>query len=165
MMRRGQQVILTAFAVMALAACGGATNDTTTTIQAATTTSAGATTSTDNSTGGVSAACISGTQAMANAAAAYSGALSGQTDEEQLAGQLQAMAEAAPAEIRDEFRIYAEAMGQFLDGLAEVNFQPGVVPTQAQIEKLEELSEALEAEGVQEALEAIDAWFANNCRD
>lgn len=165
MMRRGQLVIFTAIAVIVLAACGGATNDTTTTSQASTTTSAGATTSTQDSTGGVSAACISGTQAMANAAAAYAGALGGQTDEEQLAGQLQAMAEAAPAEIRDEFRIYAQAMGQFLDGLAEVDFQPGVVPTQAQIEKLEELSEIMEAQNVQDAVEAIDDWFSNNCRD
>jgi hypothetical protein len=166
-----------------LAACGGggdAGDDTTTVTDAAevdTTTTAGASATTVEDTGdttddggGLSLNCIDATEAMAAAVNSYStglaGAFGGTIDDDSLqvaADQLQAMADAAPDEIKDDLEVIAEELGAFYAALAEIGFDGTGTPTQEQMDELAGLAESLNQEAFQEASDNIEAWFESNC--
>lgn len=120
--------------------------------------------------GGVSGICLDATTAMAAAVNSYAtglnGVTSGNLDEEGLqlaADQLEAMAEAAPQEIREDFRVVAKELGNFYEALAEIGIESGQTPTADQIAELSTLAEVIDEEAFNEASDAIDAWFEENC--
>jgi hypothetical protein len=119
---------------------------------------------------GVSAVCLEATQAMASAASAYgsglAGAAGGTLDEQSLqqaADQIQAMAAAAPDEIKDDFQIIADGLTQFYSALADMGFQPGSVPTEEQLTQLNQIFDSIDQTAFETASNNIEAWFNDNC--
>lgn len=172
-------VIIAAVASL-VGACGGSSSEDTTTTQSvaptteATTTTVVATTSEPDSEGGdlgaLSGVCLSATEDMSEAMAAYSeglaGLMTGSFDPEsleQVAGQLEAAAEAAPDEISDDFAVIADEMGSFYRALAAMDYEPGSMPTEEQAAQLAALAESMDQEALQDASENIAAWYEDNC--
>jgi hypothetical protein len=120
--------------------------------------------------GGITTVCLDATQAMAAAINAYTtglaGAMGGSLDDESLqlsAGQLQAMADAAPDEIKDDLEVIANELEAFYTALGEAGYEPGVAPTPEQIAQLSALAEVVDQEVFDEASDNINAWFEANC--
>lgn len=174
-------VLLFAFVVVSCGREAGG-DDTTTTqateVETTTTTAApedgeGDTSESDDagSLGNISTVCLEATQAMAEAASSYSTGLaeafSGTLDDEALqaaANQLQAMADAAPDEIKDDFRMIAGALAAFYTAFGEIGYQPGAAPTPEQAEQLAALAETFDNDAFDEASQNIEAWFEGNCQ-
>lgn len=187
---RGRMTVLSAMVLLTLAACGGGDGEATdTTLATETTTSAGAETpttetpatestdaeqpddsGTDDGVAGLSTVCIEATQAMGAAMSSYStglaGAMGGTLDGEELqevASQLEAMASAAPDEIRDDLQVIAEELGAFYTALAETGYTGTGTPTPDQIAQLESLADSIDQERFDAAADNVNAWFESNC--
>jgi hypothetical protein len=107
---------------------------------------------------------------MAEAASSYSTGLaeafSGTLDDESLqaaADQLQAMADAAPDEIKDDFKMIADAMAAFYSAFGEIGYEPGAAPTPEQAAQLAALAETFDNDAFNDASLNIEAWFEANC--
>lgn len=111
------------------------------------------------------AECSNAVAAWSSAAAAAGAAMSGGGDLESSLGQLQAFAEAAPEEIRDDLALVYQAYGEFLAAIEESGYDPasGALPTEEQVAALESASEALADADVQGASDRVSAWFQENC--
>ena len=175
------RVVVIGLVLLLVAACGGDGSDeegSTTTTQAEPDTTEAVATSEpgddsgegSDDSGVISGVCLEATQAMAAAISSYStglaGAMGGSLDDESLqqsAGQLQAMADAAPDEIRDDFEVIADELEAFYTALAESGYEPGATPTPEQMAQLSELSEVIDQEAFDEASDNIDVWFEANC--
>lgn len=182
---RNRNLLMCIVVAVTVGACGGeatddapaGTTETTAQAGAATSTTAVSTTSATvasgngSEEGGVaSAACIDATQAMAAAMSSYStgmmGVMSGNFDSESLelaAGQMEAMAGAAPEEIRDEMMVIATELGKFYEALAEIDYEAGAVPTPEQSEQLAALGDSIDQQAFDEAALAVELWFEENC--
>ncbi len=177
--------------LLVLSACGGGGDDAsppddggdaTTAAPAgdAGTTAAPADEATDSTTGGgnddggefnYSQICLDASQAMSAALNAYgtglAGAMTGSVDAAQLetaAGQLRAMADAAPDEIKDDLGALATELGKVYAAFAEADYQPGQVPTPEQLATLNAVMESVDQDAVETAGENVSAWFDQNCR-
>jgi hypothetical protein len=174
-------VALVVLAVL-FAACGGdddgAGGDTTTSTTAVTTTAGSSSGDNGDDGGGVDLAgaftgqCQEAVAGVAAAMSAYSsglaGAFTGQIDEDELqasADELRAMADGAPAELKNDLEVIANALGDFYSGLADIGIDVsgGAIPTPEQLNQLSELSESFDTEELQTATDNIDAWFEANC--
>jgi hypothetical protein len=92
--------------------------------------------------------------------------MGGNLDDESLqesAAQLQAMADAAPDEIKDDLDVIATELEGFYTALAESGYEPGSAPTPEQIAQLSALAEVIDQEAFDEASDNIDEWFEANC--
>lgn len=169
-------VVASLVALLAVSCGGGSTGEDTTTTQAAeaeTTTTSAAPEDTEGDTGDLSelsAVCLEATQAMAEAASSYSTGLAeaftGTLDDEALhaaADQLQAMADAAPDEIKDDFKMIADAMAAFYSAFGEIGYEPGAAPTPEQAAQLAALAETFDNDAFNDASLNIEAWFEDNC--
>lgn len=147
-----------------LVACGGAADDTTTTQPAATTAAPEATTTAPDDNGTPSAMCLQSSEAMAEAMESYGQAFTGDsTDFGLVAEQLDALAEAAPAEVRDDFQALAEELGAFYEAMADFDFTPGQTPTPEQLAAMQAAMEGVDEERLTAATESIEAWVEENC--
>ena len=115
-------------------------------------------------------ACIEATQAMSEAMNAYgtglTGAVTGDLDTaqlEQAAGQLRALAESSPDEIKDDFTIIADELGEFYTALAESGFQVGQTPSPEQLATLTAVMESVDQQAIETAANNVSAWFEDNC--
>lgn len=101
---------------------------------------------------------------MAAAVQAYAQAFAGATPGfEDIAGQLEAMADAGPAEIKDDFEVMAREVGGIYQALADIGLVLGATPTPEQIEQLNALSEQIDRDALDEAAANIEAWFEDHC--
>jgi hypothetical protein len=172
------RVIVVLLFAFVLVSCGdGGADDTTTTqsndVEETTTTTAAPEADDDDEGGsleGFSSTCLEATQGMAAAVSAYSSgmtqAFGGSLDEESLqlaADQLDAMAEAAPDEIKDDFAVIATELGVFYDALVEMGYEPGATPDADQLAELSALAETFNTDAFEEAGDNINAWFEENC--
>jgi hypothetical protein len=175
------RVLVACLVALLVVSCGGeGEGEDTTTTQAAdleTTTTTAASqegdadeTGDSGDLGDLSTVCLEATQAMAEAASSYSTGLaeafSGTLDDEALqvaADQLQAMADAAPDEIKDDFMMIADAMAAFYEAFGEMGYEPGAAPTPEQAEQLAQLAETFDNDAFNEASLNIEAWFEENC--
>jgi len=114
--------------------------------------------------------CLDATQAMAAAINSYTtgmaGAMGGSLDDESLqlaAGQLQAMADAAPEEIKDDLAVIAEELGVFYAALADIGYEAGGTPSPEQMAELSALAEVIDQESFQTASDNLNVWFEANC--
>jgi hypothetical protein len=124
----------------------------------------------DNGVSGLSTVCIEATQAMGAAMSSYStglaGVMGGTLDGEELqqvADQLEAMADAAPAEIQGDLQVIAEEIGAFYTALAETGYTGTGTPTPDQIAQLEGLADAIDQDRFDAAADNVNAWFESNC--
>ena len=167
-MKTGRRLSSLVAVVALLAACGGgAADDTTTTQPPATTTTPDTSTTEpddDNGTGGLSGQCLEYSDAMTEAMEKYGEAFTGEsTDFGVVADQLEALAQAAPEEIRDDFRIFAEELGAFYQAMSEFQFTPGATPTPEQMAAMQAALESVDEERLEAATTNIEAWVEENC--
>ena len=167
---RNFRLLGVALVMALLAACGDGSGDaTTTTAPQATTTAPDATTTTADDSGpdgGFSGRCAESTAAMEEAMEGYTQSFSptgGTTDFGLLKEQLEAAAEAAPAEIREDFQVLATELGKFYDVMDDFDYTPGQMPSQEQLLAMQAALESIDEEAVQTASKNLDDWFAENC--
>lgn len=170
-------VVVSLVSVLAVS-CGGDAGSADTTTPSEDITTTAATTPDDNGSAesgnggleGLSSTCLEAAQGMAAAIGAYSSgmaqAFGGSFDDESLqlsAEQLEAMAEAAPDEIKDDLNVIAEQLNAFYTALAESGYEPGTTPDADQIAELSALAESMDNEAFEAASDNINAWFEDNC--
>jgi hypothetical protein len=84
----------------------------------------------------------------------------GLTDE---AKGFQAMADAAPSEIRGDFKTFATAFNDYAQALAKAGFKPGTVPNAGQLAQMMKAVKAFSAPDLQTAEQHLAAWAQKNC--
>jgi hypothetical protein len=113
-----------------------------------------------------SAQCADAVAAWSSASSAATEALTGSSgDLNDTLAQLQAFAEAAPEEIRDDLTTVYDAYGQFLQAMEDSGYDPnsGDMPTADQLAAITTAGEALSAPEVAAASENVSNWFSENC--
>ena len=76
---------------------------------------------------------------------------------------LDAYADEAPEEIRDDFKVIAEAYGKIAEALERVDVSSGAQPDPEALAKLQALASELDQPRLEEANENITAWVNENC--
>lgn len=84
---------------------------------------------------------------------------------EELASSLEAWADDAPREIRDDVRVVSAAVASFYRVLQESGYDPssGKEPTASQAAAFAEAAESVDRSAVEEASESIGAYFEEHC--
>jgi hypothetical protein len=164
-------LILLVLGSLVLTACGGddggAGDEGGTTGDVAADTGADAGEDGDGDVGAIDAArCAEVTAAMAAAANAVPQAFSGGgADLEASVEQLEAFAEAAPEEIRDDLLTIAEGYAKVIQAFADADFDPtsGEAPPPEVIAALEEATQQIDSGEFQAAADRVNAWFEEEC--
>ncbi len=160
---------------LAVSGCGGGSKSSSGTTAAATTaapatteatTTAAATTAPATTTsGGTSIASAGNCRDFANLASqlgqAFSGAGGG--DIQKTKDFLQKIAAAAPADIKGDFQVIADAYGKIADALKGVDLSGGKVPPPDVIARLQALSSQIDQAKLTAAEQHIAAWVQKNC--
>ena len=76
---------------------------------------------------------------------------------------LQALAKAAPSEIRSDFQTFADAFHSYIQAIAKLKLKAGSVPTAAQIAQLTNAAKSLSTAKLQAAEQHLSAWAQKNC--
>ena len=100
------------------------------------------------------------------AAASVSQAFSATSDSDDVdatSDQFDEFAENAPAEIRDDLVILAEAYREYADVLADVNIEPGEAPDAEAIAALQAAIAAIDQAELTRASANVSAWTTENC--
>ena len=157
--------------VAMISGCGGSSNSAT---SAATTTSSGATASsapaaTTTSTAAPSFASAQNCLQLGGVGAKFAQALSatisgGHFDLHTAVNAYQAMANAAPSEIRPDLELIAQAFTSFATALSKAGYTPGNVPTASQISALQSAGQAFSQPQLRAAEQRISVWAQHNCR-
>ena len=87
----------------------------------------------------------------------------GETDLKKEADALNALADAAPSDIKGDFKTFAEAFKQFAKAYGDVKIKPGEVPSAAQLAKLAEASKSFNTAKLQQASQHLAAWGQSHC--
>ncbi|MGZ4409357.1 MAG: hypothetical protein ACXVY6_11280 [Gaiellaceae bacterium] len=167
---RFMQVSLLAVVLLAVGtACGGSAKKSaspTTTAAAATTQSKSKSksTSTVNQSFGSAKNCVQlGALGAKIAQAMQSSSGDAQASIANEAKALQALASAAPAEIRGDFETFASAFTAYVQAFAKVGLKPGKAPTAAQLAQMGTAAKALSTPKLQAAEQHLSAWAQKNC--
>lgn len=91
-------------------------------------------------------------------------AASGPVDYETVLDELDGFVEAAPADIREDFQAYADEVGPFLEGLAQIDYDPDGARSDEQVERFGELADEVDSDVVRQSADTIRAWFGGDCR-
>ena len=73
------------------------------------------------------------------------------------------LANAAPSEIRGDFKTLAGALKTYLDALAKAGYKPGTTPTAAQIAALSNAAKSFTDPKLQAAEQHLTTWVKKNC--
>ena len=76
---------------------------------------------------------------------------------------MDALANAAPDEIKSDFKTFADAFKAFASAMSDAGLKPGETPTAAQIAKLSAASQKLSTPKIQAATRHLEAWGQKNC--
>ena len=87
----------------------------------------------------------------------------GELDLNKEADALAALGDAAPDEIKGDFKTFADAFKQFAKAYGDVKLKPGETPTAEQIAKLTELSKSFNTAKLQQATQHLAAWGQSHC--
>lgn len=169
--RHAAGVVLLIAAVLAVAGCGGGKKSSAppppVTVTVAETTPATTTTAatTAENSGGVSS--LGNCRDLAGFGQTYSKALAAATKGgggfAAQADVFKSFADKAPAEIRDQFQIFAAAIAKYAEVLKGLNYKPGQTPSPEVIAKLTAASKEINQPAVQAAVQKISAWAASHC--
>jgi ABC-type Zn uptake system ZnuABC Zn-binding protein ZnuA len=80
-----------------------------------------------------------------------------------VADALDALANAAPDDIKADFKTFADAFKQFAKAYGDVKLKPGETPSAEQIAKLTELSKSFNTAKLQQATQHLAAWGQSHC--
>jgi hypothetical protein len=89
----------------------------------------------------------------------------GQIDPQKYADAIEKMADAAPSDIKSDFKTFADAYSTLVKAYSSSGYTPGSgkVPTAAQVAKLTAAAQSLSTPKVQTALQHLSAWGRKNC--
>lgn len=154
---------------MVVAGCGGGKKAaSTTTTSTATTTTARATTTESKKAAAPSFASTHNCQQLAALGAQVAKSL--QPTGSDLAATaaneaklLQALASAAPSDIRADFETFVSAFNDYVQALQKAGLKPGATPTAAQIATLGAATKSFSAPKLQKAEQHLSAWASKNC--
>jgi hypothetical protein len=76
---------------------------------------------------------------------------------------LQAMASAAPSQIRGDFETFAAAFNSYAQAISKAGYKLGSVPTAAQIAQLQTAAKAFSVPKLRAAELHLSAWARTNC--
>jgi hypothetical protein len=76
---------------------------------------------------------------------------------------LNEFADDAPEEIRDDFRVIADAYSKIADALADLQLEPGETPDPEDALKLQEIAGEIDQAALTEANTNITTWVNENC--
>lgn len=162
-------VLVAAFVVFA-AGCGGSKKKsassapaaTTSTVAQATSTGAATTNAAPTFASSKNCAQLLGLAAkFAQAFAATSGNAKASITEETKV--FQAMAAAAPSEIRGDFETLATAFNAYAQAFVKADIKPGKAPTAAQIAQLQAAAKAFSTPKLRAAEQRLSVWGRKNC--
>jgi len=170
-------VVLGVLLIALVAACGSKKSSTgTTTPTTPTTTAAGSQGTDTGSSSGTSTSSSSGSGSFASTknckdleglAAKVSQSFqpngNGELDLKKEADALDALANAAPSEIKSDFKTFADAFKKFAQIYGDVKIKPGETPTAAQIAKLTEAAKSFNTAKLQQATQHLSAWASSHC--
>jgi hypothetical protein len=105
--------------------------------------------------------CREFAQLTATLERAFSGA---DTDLERTKKLLDAYAEKAPEEIRDDFRVYADYWSKIVEALRGVDLQAGQPPSPEVLQRLQQVQTEIDPMRLQQAGQNIANWAQRNCR-
>jgi hypothetical protein len=108
-----------------------------------------------------SANCREFAQLAAKLQTSFSGSGS---DLEETKKLLDAFADKAPQEIRDDFRVIADYWTKIVEVLKGVNLQSGKPPSPEVLKKLQKVQNDIDQAKLQRASQNISNWATNNCR-
>ena len=90
-------------------------------------------------------------------------ATGGKVDLKGYSDAMDALANAAPDEIKSDFKTFADAFKGFASAMSDAGLKPGETPTAAQIAKLTAASQKLSTPKIQAATRHLEAWGQKNC--
>ena len=93
---------------------------------------------------------------------AFSGT-GGSDDIQEQAEFFEDFADETPEEIREDFQVIAEAYTKLADALEDADLQAGEQPDPEAIQKLQEATQSLDQERLNEASANIQKWSEENC--
>jgi hypothetical protein len=165
--RAGVTVVLGVLLIAVAAGCGSknaATGTTTTATRTATAAATTTTTSGSDSTSFASAKNCKDLEGLAaKVAQSFQPNSNGETDLSKEADALNALADAAPNDIKGDFKTFAESFKDFAKAYGDVKLKPGVTPSAQQIAKLATLSQSLNTPKLQKAMQHLSAWGSSHC--
>lgn len=88
---------------------------------------------------------------------------SGGDDVERTKEFLNEFADRAPEEVREDFKVLAEAYAKIIDAIGDLDLKPGETPSPEVILKLQQIGSEVDQEKLQEASENIQRWSEENC--
>lgn len=88
---------------------------------------------------------------------------SGELDLSKEADALDALASAAPDEIKADFKTFAEAFKNFAKAYGDTKIKPGETPTATQIAKLTAAAKSMNTPKLQQAMQHLSAWGSSHC--
>ncbi len=91
------------------------------------------------------------------------GGTGGSDDIQEQAEFFEDFADETPEEIREDFQVIAEAYTKLADALEDADFQAGEQPDPEAIQKLQEATQSLDQERLNEASANIQKWTEENC--
>jgi hypothetical protein len=150
--------------VVIVAGCGGSkTTATSAATKAPSTTSASRT-----SAAAPSFASATNCQQLAGVGAKFAQAMSaatrgGKYDLQTAVSAYQGLASAAPAQIRPDVQLMAQAFSSFAAALSKAGYVPGKVPTAAQIAGLQSATKIFSQPKLRAAGQRLSAWAHQNC--
>lgn len=100
----------------------------------------------------------------AQAALVQAFAASGEVDEAADVGTFfESFAENAPEEVRSDFAVIAKAYSEYIEAIADIDVDPGGVPSADAAQAIQEALAAFSVPEVTAASERINAWVASSC--
>ena len=85
-------------------------------------------------------------------------------DAEETKALLNEFADEAPEEIRDDFRVIADAYSKIADALEDLDLGPGETPSAEDALKLQEIATEIDQAELTEANTNITTWVNENCQ-
>jgi hypothetical protein len=73
------------------------------------------------------------------------------------------LADRIPDEIEDDFQVLAEAYSSYADVIADIDIQPGEVPSAEDLQALQQALATIDQQEVTQASANITAWVTENC--
>jgi hypothetical protein len=170
-MKKIAAAVLVAGLVALASGCGGGSkNNPTTTLSTSTGITASAVTTSSNSGSSSTFASAKNCQDLAGLAAkvastvAASGGSANALQTE--SNELQALANAAPSDIKGDFQTFATAFSSFLHTLQSSGYKLGskTPPTAAQVAQLSKAAKSFNTAKLRQAEQHLSAWARQNCK-
>jgi len=107
--------------------------------------------------------CLEAIGAFSKLGQALAASGSSTDDVEESSRIFQAFADAAPDEIREDFRVLADAYTAYIEVVSGLDLQPGEIPSAEQLQELQQAAEPFNRPEVIAASDRVSAWTTANC--